>query len=497
MKITATILRAMAAFVPMCCCMVLGRACSQSAAPSDVRVLKKSELTAAELKYGRGVQRDPSVVYQNDVVIVEHGPEVIRSAGVDGFTWTIDARAGRGLSVGKIAFITGRCVGRVLNMQSEGDNLRLILGPVELIDIFKKLDISVNQQVDATAGITYRPPELPGMTLPLSGDDAASSEWASMPPMGTPGSVSGAQRGAQPRFQLAAYQLPPVFRLRMQATTPLNDADGWGMEFRGEKYGLRAVVQAQVRLQQPWLEFHLGIDNGKIDARLVLHNAAGLKLAFDSAVDEGGPRNVTWSLPAGSLSFPISGPVPLAFDVRQELYIDTQFASGASSFSAGGAYDFSGDVGLIYQNGTFDVIGPKGLTPRKEIMDHVTGISLAPRRFAFRHALIVTAGVGGAGFTAGPQLVLGTRLEVKNGGNIGIIQCQAVALTMGAKGGVGWTVPRLIVKFVNVFLSFVRVEPIQDHGGVYTGWKYLFTRNAHAAVGVKGEDTESKICGFS
>lgn len=477
-----------AVLIPACCCVVLGTTCSQPAPSSQLTVLKKTQLTSTEIKYGRGVKHDSSVVYQPGVIIVENGPEMIRSAGADGFTWTLDARAGRDLTVGKIAFVTGRCVGRILALQREGDSLRLVLGPVELTEIFKKLDVTVNQGVDSSEGLPYAPPQLPGVTLPLTDSDASSSDWATAPQMLSP-------RDSGPRFLSAAYQLPPVFRLSTQAQTPLNNADGVGMEFRGEKYGLRAVVQAQVRLQKPSLEFHLSLNNGVVNSKLILHNAAGLKIAFDSAVDEGGPRNITWFSPAGSLSFPISGPVPLAFDVRQELYLDTQFASGTSSFSAGGNYDFNADIGLTYQSGKFDVVGPKGVTARKDMIEHISGVSLAPRRFAFRHALIITAGVGGAGFTAGPRLVVGTRLEVKHGGNLGIIQCQDVVLSMGVKGGVGWTVPRLLTQFVNAFLSLVRAQQISDHGGITTDWKILFTQKEQVASGTTGTDTHSQICG--
>jgi hypothetical protein len=459
-----------------------------------LRVLKKSELSPAEMKYGRGVQLDPEVRYQPDVVIVDKGPEVIRSAGADGFSWTIDARAGRELSIGKIAFITGRCVGRVLAMQKEGDNLRLVLGPVELTDIFRELEVNVNQEIDPAGGLSYEPPQLPGVKLPLSGDDAVSSDWASLTEPNFPGSASS-QLWSDAHLVPTAYQLPPVFRLKMQAQTPLNNADGIGMEFRSEKYGLRTVVQAQVRLQKPSLEFELSIHSGSVNGKVILHNAAGLRLAFDSAVDEGGPRNVTWFAPAGSMSFPISGSVPLAFDVRQELYLDALFTSGASSFSAGGNYDLNADFGLTFEKGKLEAVGPTGITARKDVIDNITGISIAPRKFAFRHALIVTAGVGGAGFTAGPRLIIGTRLEVKHGGNIGSIQCQGVLLTLAVKGGVGWTIPRLLTQFVNAFLSLIRVQQISDHGGITTDWKTLVTQQEQVASGATGTDTHSKICG--
>src|SRR5437016_8470881 len=183
-------------------------ACSHPVQPVQAHILKKSELTPAEIKYGRGPKRDRMVTYQNDVVIVDQGPEAIRSAGADGFTWIIDARAGRDLGVGKIAFVTGRCVGRVLLAKREGDNLRLVLGPVELTDIFKKLDVTVRQQLDSAQGIEYGPPQIPGMTLPLSGSDAAPSDWAGMRPMRIPETGSPFPGARAPFLQQVAYALP-------------------------------------------------------------------------------------------------------------------------------------------------------------------------------------------------------------------------------------------------------------------------------------------------
>jgi hypothetical protein len=431
---------------------------------------------------------------------VDDGAEAIRSAAPDGLTWTINARAAHAgeLAVGKIAFVTGRCVGRVLMTKREGDNLTLVLGPVELTDIFRKLNITISQPVDLTQGINYAPPALPDKTLPLDGDDAIPPDWAGIPRAHAPRIENASFSYPAVFFRPAAYAfapqnspqtpgiLPKAFKLQMQTLTPLNNADGVGMEFGGEKYGLRAAVQAQLRLNQPSLEFSLGINNGQVNATLILHNAAGLKLAFDSAVDEGGPRNITWYSPAGSISFPVSGPVPLAFDVRQELFLEAQFMSGSSSFSAGGNYDFNADIGFTYQNKQFNLVAPKGLTVRKAIMDNMTGVAIAPRRFAFRHAITVTAGLGGAGFTIGPQLILGTRIEVKEGGDTGIVQCKGATLTMGVKGGVGWTIPRPIAKVVNFFLNLVQVKPIQDHGGIHTDWKYWLNQQVQTGGAICG-----------
>jgi hypothetical protein len=460
------------------------------------RLLKASDLTPAEIKFGRSPKRDRSVVYQADVVVMENGTDAIRSLTPDGLGCVLDAGARHAddLTLGKIAFITSRCVGRIVSARRDGNALTLVLAPVEITDIFRKLDVTLSQPLDLTQGINYAPAELPGASHPLDGDDAVPPDWETIsqeyaPGHGRPSSSYPAavlRNAAFTEMAQAPGILPPVFKLQMQAGEPIKDSDGLGVEFRGDKYGLRTVVQVQLRLDQPWLEFSLHVDNGAVDSKLVLHNAAGLKLAFDSAVDEGGPRRISWYAPVGSKSFPLSTTVPLAFDIRQDLYLDAQFLSGSSSFSAGGNYDFNADIGFTYQNKNFTVVAPKGLTVTKAVMNNMTGVSIAPRRFAIRHAIIATAGLGGAGFTIGPQLILGTRIEVKEGGDTGIVQCKGSRLKMGIKGGVGWTIPQVLAKVVNFFLNLLRTKPIKDHGGIHTDWKYWVDRDAEVGGAICG-----------
>src|SRR5437762_975299 len=97
--------------------------------PTQLHALAASELTEAERKYGRAPQRDASVTYARDVIIVEGGPSIIRGLSPDGLVWTIDPNAphARELEEGKVAFVTGRCVGRVLSATRDDQGLHLIL----------------------------------------------------------------------------------------------------------------------------------------------------------------------------------------------------------------------------------------------------------------------------------------------------------------------------------------------------------------------------------
>jgi hypothetical protein len=55
------------------------------------------------------------------------------------------------------------------------------------------------------------------------------------------------------------------------------------------------------------------------------------------------------------------------------------------------------------------------------------------------------------------------------------------------KGGVGWTMPRVIVSVVNAFLSIFNARPIPDHSGIYSPWKSLFPRQVSRS--------DSAVCG--
>jgi hypothetical protein len=464
-------------------------------------LLKASELTPAEIKFGRAPKRDRSVTYQPNVILMENGSEAIHSLAPDGLTCVIDGRAKHAgeMVVGKIAFVTGRCVGRILMAKREGDELTLVLGPVELTEIFRKLDVTFDQPVDFTQAIEYPTLQVPGMKFPLEGPDAAPPYLTAVPGIETPARASFFATNKVPRLQPAAYSffqapgapgiLPGPPKVGFETSKPLNNADGIGVELRHEGHSVRLVAQAQLRLDKPSLQFRLSIDNGKVDAKVLLHNAAGLKLAFDSAVSDEFSGNVDWYwIPPGTLSIPISGPVPLSIDLRQELWIQTAFSSKRSSFSAGGDYDINADFGFTYHAGNFNVQGPTGITVRKSMMSNMTGVSLGPRGLVISHVLTITGGLGMGGFTTGPTLKLATSVHTALGSSIGMVQCSGASLAMNVRGGVGWTIPRPVAHFVNFFLKIINVQPILDHGGIFCPWKELF----HQA-----SQTEGQTCGVA
>jgi hypothetical protein len=138
-----------------------------SSTPGPILVghpVKLSDLTESERKFGIAPKRGPGVEYQDDVVLMEHGDQAIRSAASNGLSWTFDANAPQvnEIQVGKVVFATGRAVGRVVALERSGDQVSAILGPVQLTDLVKRGKFSYHQPLDLSQAIAYAAPDYPG-----------------------------------------------------------------------------------------------------------------------------------------------------------------------------------------------------------------------------------------------------------------------------------------------------------------------------------------------
>src|SRR5690348_5028763 len=122
-------------------------------------------LTKSEVQFGVAPKRSPDVEYQPGVIVMEHGDQAIRAVGSDGMSWTFDANAPNvsDFQEGKIAFATGRAVGRIMALERKASTVTAILGPVQVTDVVKNGRFIMNQPVDADKMITYIAPDYPGM----------------------------------------------------------------------------------------------------------------------------------------------------------------------------------------------------------------------------------------------------------------------------------------------------------------------------------------------
>jgi hypothetical protein len=93
----------------------------------------------AALRWGVAPTPHPDVTYQPDVVIVGGGGDSIRSVTDDGLTWRLNPDAPRAaeLARGTVMFVTGRAVGRVLDVRRAQDDLAVTIGPVGLTEVIQ------------------------------------------------------------------------------------------------------------------------------------------------------------------------------------------------------------------------------------------------------------------------------------------------------------------------------------------------------------------------
>jgi hypothetical protein len=126
--------------------------------------VKLSDMTETEQKYGMAPSRGRGVVYQDQVALLEHGDKAIKAAESNGLGWTLDGSDPRiaALKEGDIVFATARCVGRVLKLTRSGDDVRVILGPVQLTDIVKQGNFAYDAPLDLNALTAVELPDFPG-----------------------------------------------------------------------------------------------------------------------------------------------------------------------------------------------------------------------------------------------------------------------------------------------------------------------------------------------
>ena len=120
-------------------------------------------LTESERKFGIAPKRAPKIEYQPDIILMEEGDKAIRAFGTDGMTWTFDANAPHvnEFQMGKIVFATGRAVGRIIYMKREGDDVKVILGPVQLNDVIRNGSFAMDSPIDLKNVLVITTPDMP------------------------------------------------------------------------------------------------------------------------------------------------------------------------------------------------------------------------------------------------------------------------------------------------------------------------------------------------
>jgi hypothetical protein len=420
--------------------------------PSPPHLGQSAELTPAERAYGLAPKRTEAVTYQPDVVLVERGPEAIRGVSANGLVWTIDRRAVRSNDVrqGKILFLTGRAVGRVLAVRTVDGELAVTLGPVELTDVIRDAHINIDQPIDFGQAIQYSAPEqgVVGQVTPILLNDFAT---------------------------------PMILRRVSDDPTTIGRFYVWekvgpggiGMTVSSDANGLKLIGQAKLYLAQPKLKFDLEISAGKlIRAELALEGAGGLLLAFESGTDTGSRANINEAVPLPTdFSIPIIGiGVPFSITVRQTFTIQTAFTAHGF-MKAKGDYKVSGGLRLGYRNGKFGVGGPTGFSTKESLLQSTQGVSLGVTGLVLRHEVKVIAGIGAFGFATGPFIVLHSSVAVARHADTDLLlRCDGATLNVDLAAGIGYIMPRAVTDAINWFLRKLNLGEIRSEAGPRSNW---------------------------
>lgn len=457
--------RSRALLTALCIAAALAGGCRRTApSASGIHQAKKSELSAAELKYGLAPVPDTSVVYQPAVVIVGGGAEAVRALSPTGLTWTINAHAPHAdeLAEGKIIFLTNRAVGRVLDLRKDGDNLSVTVGPVLITDVIRQADITVAMPIDFGEAIAYTAPDLPGLVIP-------AKESAEARPLD--GGVEATPVAFQAQTQPAPAPTPDVSNLVHFKVVPTADSRGIGLQATSNGGGLKMRVEALVYLAKPTLDAHLRItgDGHLEEANLELTGAAGLTLQFEAGTDVGMRANVNGRLQSPiDFSIPVlGGPVPLALTMRQQMIIKTALGVRNSTLTATGDYTFRGGFKIGYADKKWGVFAPTGFSQRQTLMETAGGVSIAASGVNISHQMKVVFGVGAFGFATGPYFALNSSAGLFKGSDLGMIPCQEATIVISMSGGIGYLIPRPVADVINFVLGELHVRyRVASEGGL-------------------------------
>lgn len=188
-------------------------------------------LAPSQLQYGVAPTQNSDVVYQDNVIVMENGDKAIKARSSNGLVWTFDATAAHAdeIQPGKILFATDQAAGEVLYVNRNGNDLSVVLGPVQITDIIKQGHFAVKQPLDLNSLVAVSAPDYPQKLPPaqasrLGGsrrkaDEYAvhywvvspSGEWKPMPTVSARKAAAGSK--SQPHLQPTVFTPDPRPRL--------------------------------------------------------------------------------------------------------------------------------------------------------------------------------------------------------------------------------------------------------------------------------------------
>ncbi|CAN5347174.1 hypothetical protein BH11PSE14_BH11PSE14_08950 [soil metagenome] len=453
-------------------CALIGMALVASACSKPGAGSQNLADDLAERTYGPGVQPNAAVTYQPDVIAVGGGAKSIRSASADGLVWIIDGHAAHAqdLRPGKIMLATSRAAGRVMKIAPHGEDLAVTLGPMQLGDVLRDADITLDQPFDlakltvqaipalpymyrdfATPAGTAPPPVQIGFMQPEAGEQAGDYLIQLMP-------IQVASAAATPMDKLpaAGKSMGKVavgdweMELAAKTDNPVNGTSSGKLKQRialkiqrklsgPGSTGLKAGIEVVVHVSDLRFKTHTVYHDGQIDqesSSIFLEGIDGVDVDISTGIAQavGDNKKIRIEIP---LEFAEPCPaygVPLMCQVKFKFLIETALGGKNATLSASSRFNMNGALGG--QGGK--VITPTA-TEKGSIVDSIKGVSLGVSGLVFTFETRFMTGVGVPAFFTGPyaKFIAATGVTHASSLNMGLMQdCHATTVKFDA--GVGW-----------------------------------------------------------
>ena len=412
--------------------------------------------------YGFGPQRDGAFTYQPDVVLIDGGPAAIRGVSSDGLVWTMDGNAGGvdDLAPGKIMFAASEAAGRVVNVESQGDDRLVTLAPVRLTDIVRDGRIALDRDIDLTSMSFRGAPDLPG-AYEESGATTVGANAATMPQVlaGALATTVGANAATMPQVLAGALVELPTLVLQ-GGDTPADPAateytkkfGEWEVTgYRGaSKLGLRAdrglakdglkiQFEAELQVSDLHITTDVPITAGEVGhSGLQVTGINGISFSMKGGAGNGlqDNRKVTIAFPIELKEPVIIAGFPATLTQKFKFLVETGFSAKNGNLSAQGTWAIDGPLGFDGTTLTTPTITQTG----KKIVDSLSGVSVGTNfviaAVSFELGLQVGLPVAGAG----PSATIITSVTLLNGSSIGIVQCRQTTFVLNVTSGVGVSV---------------------------------------------------------
>ena len=376
--------------------------------------------------YGLGPQPNDDVTFQPDVVIVSGAGNSIRSVRDGGLTWVIDRNAGSAdaLAPGKVMFVTGRSVGRVLAIDDEGSDRKVTIGPVTLTDVirdgtFRKTDIALDAPVEYPA---------------------IEPSWLTSDDKVAPTTTTTIKTRASRTETTQTGRLLAARPLAASGTTFATCcSSGVGVHFNYDKGGTKLNGNVELTFAKPDAGFYLSIKGGRVTrAELQVKGGFGARLEFQAGIDQGKP-DITVPFPLdGEWGFPIAQVlgVPLTFTISQGLTVTTAFGAKLGTIKGNGSFALAGSLGYGYANGTFGNQSTVKFTTKSSLLNSLGGVPVGVMGLLVKHRVRFNVGFSAYVLKAGVYMDVETAIGVTRGSALGavgtlgtpFVECQGVGL---------------------------------------------------------------------